>query len=1003
MSYHVTAGSPRTVPAEEVIDFVNRLLLESQYKPCRNTLRMPALILDKDVKMSKFISTNGLVEDPYAAEKERSIINPWTAEETEIFIDNLAIYGKNFKKIASFLNHKTIADCIEFYYKNHKSECFERARKKPDFTKQRKSHPTTYLVGTGKRWDREANAASLDILGEASIIAANVNDGTEIQQKCTSRIFFGSSRSQKVRRGDDGPLQRSNSLDMYSNETVAADVLAGICGSLSSEAMSSCITSSVDPAADGYQDWKCQKVSSCIKRPLTPDVTQNIDDECSDESCWEMDSSDWTDEEKSIFVQAVSSYGKDFVMISQCVRTRSREQCKIFFSKAKKCLRLDQIHTEAGSIASPDVNGGGSDIEDACVMQTGSVTCPDGPGCRMEEDSPPDMKSARESDITRTQKLKPDSTLCGEKSKPCSVDSVAAEAVSKNLPVGDTQAHGKPDVNVNSKEHNGECRSEVEVRTLALSSNTESVRVEEGDDHGLPNVLGEPDHTALVEVSNRHNREENGGQGFILTSNNLDNRKVGDRDEDSSKLTAISCAASEMKSEPQLTGNVPHRSVDTHSSVQAESGSRKEAVPKTCSAEKPHVIPLLQNGHFTSMESSTLYSVPIKYQRHSTTNALSNVGPNGISEKHSQKIIRKGDCQQQNLGYSLPDPVESSPILRGYPVSVQTVKGINGDVNWKKHVSVQNVTKSDGKLHSDRHTDFSLQKCSSSGNQNGIVQAPFTSQERSRDHSRPQSGCSSDVDKPSRNGDVKLFGKILISSQEKTISCTQNGGDDNGLHKAGSRSLNLKLSGDQKVNSDSSQSKIDRNNYLGSESIPIRSFGLWEGNRTDAVFPPLPDSTLLLNKYPAAFRNHSTPTVKLEPQTLQGVISSDHQPMNSIPVYPSRELSSSSGVADYQVLRSRESQPFTMDMKQPQEVLFSEMQRRNGFDVVSGMQHQPRGIGGINVVGRGGVLVGAQCTGVSDPVTAIKMHYANAQNFSIQAGSVIREDDTWRSSGDVGR
>ncbi|KAK6144785.1 hypothetical protein DH2020_021605 [Rehmannia glutinosa] len=445
-----SAGSPRKVPAEEVIEFVNWLLTESPFKPCRSTLKMPALILDKEIKMSRFISNNALVHD-----------QSLTAEEREIFIDKLAIFGKNFSKIASFLEHKTIADCIEFYYKNHKSESFGRARKEPGVTKQIKSQSTTYLVANGKRWNREANAASLDMLGEASLIAANANDGTETQRKCTSRIFLGASTSHKVPRGDNGQLERSNSLDMYSNETVAADVLAGICGSLSTEAMSSSITSSVDPA-DGYQDWKCQR------RPLTPDVTQNVDDECSDESCGEMDPTDWSDEEKSIFVQAVSSYGKDFVMISQCLRTRSMEQCKIFYSKARKCLGLDQILPGACNAVTGDVNGGGSDTEDACVVQTGDVVCNADLECKMEEDRPPpDIKCSHESDIVGTINLKPDVKICGENSRP--LDSMAAEPVSKNSSMGDTQVDEKPVMgfNVDSRElsgANGACTSEHDVR-----------------------------------------------------------------------------------------------------------------------------------------------------------------------------------------------------------------------------------------------------------------------------------------------------------------------------------------------------------------------------------------------------------------------------------------------------------------------------------------------------------------------------------------------------------
>ncbi|KAL0452174.1 UNVERIFIED_CONTAM: Nuclear receptor corepressor 1 [Sesamum latifolium] len=954
-----SAGGPRTVPAEEVIEFVNGLLSESAFKPCRNSLKMPALILEKGIRMSKFISNNGLVEDPCAAERERSLINPWTAEEREVFIDKLAIFGKNFMKIASFLQRKTVADCIEFYYKNHKSECFERARNKTDFAKQRKSQSTTYLVATGKRWNREMNAASLDILGEASIIAADVNNGIETQRKCASRISFASS-SHKAPRIDDGPLQRSNSLDMYSNETVAADVLAGICGSLSSEAMSSCITSSVDPA-DGYQDWKCQRVTSCIKRPLTPDVTQSIDDECSDESCGEMDPTDWTDEEKAIFIQAVSSYGKDFLMISQCVRTRSKEQCKIFFSKARKCLGLDQIQPEAGNAVSDDVNGGGSDIEDACVVRTSSVICNDGSECKMEDElPPPDMKFSCESDIAGTHNLKPDFKICGDISITCPLDPKAAEPVVKNSSMIDTQVDDRPvvDFNAESKEKNGACGSELEIRTSVVSSNIVSVRVDEGEDHGLPNGLSEPDNKALVEVSDGQCWEENEGVGPVLPEDNLDKKKVEGRDANSSEVTVISCAASEIKSEPQLAAKVSHPSFDAHSSVQVESGCQKEADLETCSTEKSRGISMAQNGDLASVESSKLFSVPIKYQRHS--------------------------------------------ILKGYPVSLHTVKEINGDVNSKKHVLVRNIPQQDGKLLSDRHTEFTLQKCSSSRHQSEDAQALFPSQEQGRDHSRPLSGRSPDVDKPSRNGDVKLFGTILISSQQKPNSCVQEPRDDNGQHnKAGCQSLNLKFSADQKGISDASQSKFGCND-LGSENTPARSFSFWDGNRTQTGFPPLPDSTLLLTNYPAAFSNHSTSAGESKQPPLHGVVRSSDCLRNDVSVFPSGDLSSSSGLADYQVLR-QELQSFTIDMKQSQDAVFSEMQRRNGFDAVSGVMQQARGMVGINVVGRGGVLVGSQCAGVSDPVTAIKMHYAKAQNYNGQAGNKNREDDKWRSNGDTGR
>ena len=77
-----------------------------------------------------FHSNNGLVEDPWVVEREKAMINPWTSEERKIFSEKFEAFGKDFRKIASFLDHKTIADCVEFYYKDHKPNCLEKDKKK---------------------------------------------------------------------------------------------------------------------------------------------------------------------------------------------------------------------------------------------------------------------------------------------------------------------------------------------------------------------------------------------------------------------------------------------------------------------------------------------------------------------------------------------------------------------------------------------------------------------------------------------------------------------------------------------------------------------------------------------------------------------------------------------------------------------------------------------------------------------------------------------------------
>ncbi|CAA2970816.1 Nuclear receptor coregulator SMRT SMRTER [Olea europaea subsp. europaea] len=982
-------GIFNVVPEAEVSDYVSRLLSDAQVKLCRNTLKMPALILDDKEKMiSKFISSNCLVEDPCAVEKERSMINLWSSEEREVFIDKLATFGKDFSKIASFLDHKTTADCVEFYYKNRKSDCFEKARNRPDVAKPKKSRSTnTYLVASGKRWNREVNAASLDIVGSTASVA-NAIDGIEIQQNRTSRYFF--SGSYKALRIDDGSLEQWTGLDVYNNdrETVAADVLAGICGSLSSEATGSCITSSVD-LGEGYHDWRYHRVGSSTRQSLAAEVTQNVDGERSDDSCEEMDSTDWTDEEKSIFIQAVSSYGKDFAKISRCVRTRSRDQCKVYFSKARKCLGLDLIHPSTGDVVSGDVNGGGSDAEGACVVGTGSVISSEKSRSKMEDD----LLLSCESDLVGTMNLNPNVNKYENSHGIALQVSTGTERVLNNSVPTDCQVNNKPglDFDVSCEEPNGVnsgSAAAVEHKNVFVSSEEVAEQViEEADHNALPNRLS--NEAVLLEVPNGHPGRGNEGRGLLLPECRLNEKKVENGHATSGETNSLSCSKRLMNYEPQPSAIPSHPSADIPSSSQVNilSGCQKKAGLESSSADKSHTIMWQHRDCLAPTSSLLRFTAPTKV-------ISSAIGDDGNKDDQGQEIVLIGDCHRPS-GHSLLDHIVSSHVLCGYPSSDSTIKERNSNMSCKRPILLRSAPNSDGNFHPDRHSEFYFQKCNSSRNHSSDAEASLPSREQTKDHYRPQSGSSTDMEKPCGNGDVKLFGKILTSSELKPISSVHKSEDDKTQHhKAGNQSFNMKLSADRSTDFNSDQVPFEHDNCLGSEHVPVRNFGFCDGNKMQNGFPHLPYSTLLLTKYPDAFSNCAIPSAKLE----RGVRCNGHN-LNGISCFPNREPSSSNGVADYQVLRSREVEHFSIDMRREQE-LYAEMQRRNRFDVISGIQQQGRGMVGINLVGRGGVLVGGQTSGVSDPVAVIKMQYAKKQ-FGAQ--NIIIEDDSWRSKGDVGR
>ncbi|WCJ19363.1 Duplicated homeodomain-like superfamily protein [Euphorbia peplus] len=959
------------VPSTEMLNFTRKLLSECQVKHYRNDLKMPALILDKkERRNSQFISNNGLVEDPWAVEKERAMINPWTSEEREIFIDKLGSFGKDFQTIATFLDHKTTADCVEFYYKNHKSDCFEKTKK----SKPVKSS-TTYLMASSKNWKREMNAASLDVLGTASCIAADAEEGLEKQQMRAGRVYLSGHYDSKMSCHDE-KLDQSSDFDMLESEreTAAADVLAGICGSMSSEAMGSCITTSLDPGESCW-DRKSQRVNSVKKRPSLSDVSQNADEEtCSDESCGEMDPSDWTDEEKAVFIRAVSSHGKDFAMISQCVGTRSRDQCKVFFSKVRKCLGLDSIHAGLGN--SDDLDGGGSDTEDGCAMETSSVMCSDKLGSDLVEDldMPVTVTKHEESDALDMK------TLTSDLNRSEDYDAVRV-----------------PDQDESKDEKT--C-----VSDSCVTENKQSSRF----DHGFNN------HSEFVHAQETSNESvsSDAKRGKSIDDNISAGRAVSVSEtvgycSSSSGSGRVKTEVCANGSRDCLEGKKPLFLQDSLNGQLRDSDATKE-------------LPLHPHSNFSPVVSSVPEDqLAINSVLHASS-ALPCDNRNGLLSSQllsleSGDIGKNSVCADDHLqllpAQSSTNCSVSSQILRGYPLEILTKQETNGDISCGSASEVKGDHSVSGKNGTNQFLsqDFSLQKCSTSKVlQCSVPELPFLSP-HCNNQVNGHSPNSSDLLKPSSSGDVKLFGRIL----SKPSSLQKPNPFDNverGVHcaKSGSKSLNLKVGGHQTPEGSNSILKFDHNNFRSLENVPVKSYGFWDGSKIQTGFSSIPD--YFLSKYPEAFSNYHRSSSKMEQQSLRpasGMMCSDTN-LSNVSVLSAGEISGSNGLVDYQMYRGHDSsnkvQAYPVEVKQRQEI-FSEI-HRNGFEAIPNLQQQGRGMVGMNVGGRGGILVGGSCPAVvSDPVAALKMHFAKTEQYGGgQNGSIIREEESWRSrGGDLGR
>jgi hypothetical protein len=101
----------------ELNEVINELQQEEikRIKYHKSRARLPRMISSKEPG-PVFLSRNGFVADSKAEELRYQHVNPWTAEENEIFQSRYVKNPKQFRKIATHLPNKTTNDCVAYYY-----------------------------------------------------------------------------------------------------------------------------------------------------------------------------------------------------------------------------------------------------------------------------------------------------------------------------------------------------------------------------------------------------------------------------------------------------------------------------------------------------------------------------------------------------------------------------------------------------------------------------------------------------------------------------------------------------------------------------------------------------------------------------------------------------------------------------------------------------------------------------------------------------------------------
>ena len=131
-----TRGVVKTdIDLEDVIERLQEQ--ENEDKKMHSYAVIPPLLLPSDLIKRKFTNTNGLIPDPMVIYNDRKYVNMWTDQEKEIFKERFLLHPKNFGAIAQYLERKTVADCVQYYYLSKKTENYKQALRKSKIRRPR--------------------------------------------------------------------------------------------------------------------------------------------------------------------------------------------------------------------------------------------------------------------------------------------------------------------------------------------------------------------------------------------------------------------------------------------------------------------------------------------------------------------------------------------------------------------------------------------------------------------------------------------------------------------------------------------------------------------------------------------------------------------------------------------------------------------------------------------------------------------------------------------------
>ncbi|XP_075689751.1 nuclear receptor corepressor 2 isoform X4 [Rhinoderma darwinii] len=274
----------------EIIDGLSEQ--ENLERQMRQLAVIPPMLFDAEQQRIKFINMNGLMDDPMKVYKERQVMNMWSEQEKDTFREKFIQQPKNFVFIASFMERKTVSDCVLFYYLTKKNENYKnlvRRNYRRRGKGQQQMPRSTQEEKDEKEKEPEKEEFKQDVENDKEELGKEKNEDTSGEENDDKEAVTSKGRktfnSQGRRKG-----RITRSMANEANE-----------------------------------------------EPSTPQQNADL-------AAMEMnESSRWTEEEMETAKKGLFEYGRNWSAIARMVGSKTVSQCKNFYFNYKKRQNLDSI------------------------------------------------------------------------------------------------------------------------------------------------------------------------------------------------------------------------------------------------------------------------------------------------------------------------------------------------------------------------------------------------------------------------------------------------------------------------------------------------------------------------------------------------------------------------------------------------------------------------------------------------------------------------------------